>query len=90
MCDSSALGCMLALCFDGQGGAAKNVQAAFLLGLLIEFAHFGRGRDRVEHASVGDPGFCMIGDELIAVGGNPYSWVTRCCGHGFLRDYLPH
>jgi len=37
MRDGSALRRVLALGFDGQGAAAENIQAAFGVGLLIEF-----------------------------------------------------
>jgi hypothetical protein len=37
MRDSSALRRVLALGFHSQGAAAKNIQAAFGVGLLIEF-----------------------------------------------------
>jgi hypothetical protein len=38
MSDSSALGCMLSLSFDGEHAAAENVEATLRKRLLIEFA----------------------------------------------------
>ena len=90
MCNGSALRRVLSFCFHGEGVAAEDIQAPFGEGLLVEFAPFGRGRDRVEHASIGNSCFRVVGDELIPVCGDPYSRIARSGGHGSLRDYLPH
>jgi hypothetical protein len=90
MGDSSALRGVLALGFDGQRAAAENRQASLSVGLLIEFALLGGGRDGIKDARVRDPGFGVIGDELIAVGGDPDSGIARSSGHKSLPRRLPH
>ena len=75
--DGTALGRVLALGLDGDRVAAEDVQFSFGERLLIEFAAFGRRRDRVKHAGVGDPSFGVIGNQLVSVGGDANPRVTR-------------
>ena len=56
---------------------AEDVELAFGERLLVELAAFGRGRDGVEDAGVGDAGFGVVGNELVAVGGDANAGVTR-------------
>ena len=49
---------------------AEDVELALGEGLLVELAALGRRRDRIEDAGVGDAGFGVVGDELVAVGGD--------------------
>ena len=69
--DGAALRGVLAFGFDGDGVAAEDVQLAFRECLLVELAAFGRWRDRIEDAGVGDAGFGVVRDELVAVGRDP-------------------
>ena len=87
--DSAALSGVFAFGFDGHRAAAEDIQAAFSEGLLVEFAPFGGGRDRVENASIGDACFGVVGDELVAVCGDPYPRIARSGGHKSLRVRAP-
>src|SRR4029434_9154880 len=84
MCDGAALRGVLAFSFDGDRVPPERVELAFGKGLLVELAAFGRRRDWIEHASVCDTGFSVIGDQLIAVsrdtdaGGTRPSLHTTC------------
>ncbi len=70
-----ALRGVLPFCFDGELRAAEDVQPALGKGQLEVLAHLRRGRDRVEHAAVGDARLGVVGHELVAVGGDPDSGV---------------
>ena len=73
----SALGGVLALGFDGDLLLTPDVQFALGEGRLVDFATFGRWRDRVEDAALGHPGLDVLGDELVAVAGHPQPRVFR-------------
>jgi hypothetical protein len=62
---------------DGDGVAPEGVELALGEGLLVEFAALCRRRNRVEDTGVGDTGFGVVGDELVAVGRNTNAGVTR-------------
>ena len=79
--DGSALRRMLTLRFDGNGAVAEDIQFAFRVSLLIKLAAFGGRGDRIEDSRVGDPGFRMIGDQLISVGGYANAGVTWLFSH---------
>jgi hypothetical protein len=81
---------MLALGFDGEHAGAENIEATLSKRLLIEFAQLSRGCNGIENARVRDPGFGVIGDKLIAVGGDPDSGIGRSSGHNSLPRRLPH
>ena len=75
--DSSTLSRVFSFCFDGQRVTAEYIQAAFSEGLLVEFSPFGRRRNRVEHASIGNSCFGVVGDELVSVCGLWMAQVAR-------------
>ncbi len=90
--DRAALRGVLAFGLDGDRVAAEDVQLAFGEGLLVELAAFGRGRDRVEDAGVGNPGFSVVGNELVAVGGDTNPRIPGSARHGRIppdRGHLP-
>ena len=53
--------------------------------LLVELAAFGRRRDRIEDAGVGDARFGVVGDELVSVGGDPNPGIASGFRHMSLR-----
>jgi hypothetical protein len=61
---------------------------AFGIGLLKEFTALGRGRDWVENSGVGNARLSVIGDELISVGSNADSRITRSNRHSTLSVIL--
>ena len=63
---------------------AEHVQLAFGERLLVELAAFGRWRDRIENAGVGDARFGVVRDELVAVGRDADARETRFLFHGRL------
>ena len=69
--------CSLALGFDGYGVPPEGVELAFGKRLLVELATLCRWRDGIENAGVSDAGFRVVGDELVAVSGDPRAGVTR-------------
>ena len=69
-----------------QATAPKDIQASFRKGLLVEFSTFGRRRDRVEDAGVGDARFRVVRDELISVGGDPDARKRRRRLHNALSE----
>ena len=75
--DRAALRGVLAFGFDGDRVAAEDVELALGERLLVQLAAFGRGRDRIEDAGVGDARFGVVGDELVAVGGDANPGVAR-------------
>ena len=75
--DGAALRGVLAFGFDGDGVAPEGVELALGERLLVELAAFRRRRDGIEDAGVGDAGFGVVGDELVAVGRNTNAGVTR-------------
>ena len=79
--DGATLGGVLAFSLNGDGVVAENVEVAFGIGLLEEFAALGGGGDGIEHAGVGDAGLSMVGDELVSVCRNANAWITRGSGH---------
>ena len=79
--DGAALRRVFAFGLDGNRVAAEDVQLAFGESLLVQFAAFGRGGNRVEHAGVGDPSFGVIGNQLVSVSGDADSRVTRPRSH---------
>ena len=80
-----ALGGVLALGFDRDLLLAPDVQFPLGVGLLVDLAAFGRGRDRIEDAALGDAGLDMLGDQLVAVAGdaNPGIAGLGAWGGGF-------
>ena len=52
----------------------EDVELTLGVRLLVDLAAFGRRRDRIEHAAVGDARFGVVGHELVAVA------VTRIPG----------
>src|ERR1051325_4929982 len=55
---------------------APDVEFAHRVGALINFAAFGRRRDRIKHAAFGDAGFDPLRDELIAVTGDANAGIS--------------
>ncbi len=78
----TALGGVLAFGFDGNGVAAKDVELALGKRLLVELAAFCRGGYGVEDASIGDPGFSMVRNQLIAIGGDANPRIPGSARHG--------
>ncbi len=81
MRDGSALRCVLALGFDRDGAAAKDVKLAFRKSLLVQLATLGGRSDRVEDSRVGDASFGVIGHQLISIGCDADTGVTGFCPH---------
>jgi len=79
--NSSALSRVFSFRFHGQRVAAENIQVALGEGLLVKFSTFGGGRDRIEHACIGNSRFGVVGHELVSVCGDPYSRVARGGDH---------
>ena len=70
-----------ALGFDSHLVATEDVEASFREGLLAELPTLGRGRDGVEDAAVAAPRFCVVGDELVAVGDDTNTRKPRSVLH---------
>jgi hypothetical protein len=88
--DGSALGGVLAFGLDRNRAAAEHVQIAFSERLLVQLASLCRGSDRVEDAGVCYPRFGVVGNELVAVGGNPNARIPRLVLHAtFLLPRRP-
>ncbi len=90
--DRAALGGVLAFGLDGDRVAAEDVQLAFGKRLLVQLAAFGRRRDGIEDAGVGDPGFGVVGNQLVAVGGDTDPRIAGSARHGRIppdRGHLP-
>ena len=66
--DGAALGGVFAFRLDRNRVAPEDVQSAFGERLLEELSAFRRRGDRIEDAGLGDAGFRVVGDELVAVG----------------------
>ncbi len=73
--DGAALGCVLPLALDREGGSAENVELTLGPGVFVHLAHLGGGGDGVEDAGIGNPSFRVKSYELVAVGGDSDSWV---------------
>src|SRR5208283_57198 len=86
MSNRAALRRVLAFGLNGNRVSAEDVQLAFGKGLLEELAAFGRGRDGVKHAGVGDARLSVVRDELVPVGGDADAWVASL--HGSLTVFL--
>ncbi len=82
--DGAALGRVLAFGLNGDGVVAEDVQVAFGIGLLEEFAALGGRGDGIKNAGIGNARLGVIGDELVSVCGNPNSWITSSNRHEFL------
>ncbi|MBV6516708.1 MAG: hypothetical protein HPKKFMNG_02396 [Planctomycetes bacterium] len=87
--DGSALGGVLALGLDGDLLAAKHVQLSFGPGKLVILAHLGAGRDGVEHAGIGDARLGVVGNQLVAVGGEANAGEARFGFHGLTPYACP-
>ena len=76
---------MLAFGLNRNGVVTEDVEVAFRVCLLEKLTTLGRGRNRVEHTGIGDAGFRVIGNELVAVGGDPNAREAWFQSHGFLH-----
>ncbi len=74
VCDGAALRRVFAFGFDGYGIAAKGIELPLGKGLLVQLTAFRGRRDRVEDSGIRDAGFRVVGNELIAVGGDSNAW----------------
>ena len=83
----AALRGVFALGLDGDLLVAPDVEFALGVGLLVDLAALGRGRDRVEDAAFGDAHFDVLGDELVAVAGDGDAGVLRA-GRMLLRGRI--
>src|SRR5438552_18425625 len=81
MRDRAALGGMFPLRLDGDRVLTKDVELAFREGLLIQLTALGGRRNRIEHTGFSNACFGVVGDELIAVSGNPDTRVARSGSH---------
>src|SRR5882762_4186480 len=88
MRNGAALRRVLPLGFDRDRVAAENVELTFRKRLLVQLASFSGGRDGIKHASVGDTRFRVVGDQLVAVGGDPNSGIPRLARHIHIPLYL--
>lgn len=61
---------LFTLALDGDFLATKYIQFTFGIGLLIHFSLLGTGGDWVENPAIGDSSLRIIGNQLIAVGGD--------------------
>ena len=90
MRDGAALCGVLAFGFDGDRVAAEDVELAFGKCLLVELSAFGRRCDGVEDAGIGDARFRMVGNELVAVGGDANPRIPGSARHdASLRPWAP-
>ena len=69
--DGTALGGVLTLGFDGEGGAAKDIELSFGAGEFEHFAHLGGRSDGIINPGLGNACFGVGSHELITVGGDP-------------------
>ena len=79
--DRAALGGVFSLRFHGDRVLTKHVELALSKRLLIQLAALGRRRNGIEHAGLGDARFSVVGNQLVAVGGDSDSRVTRPGSH---------
>ncbi len=73
----AALRGVLALGLDGDLLLAPDVQFALGVGLLVNLAALGRGRDRVKDAALGDARLDILRHQLVAVAGHADAGVFR-------------
>ena len=80
--DRSALGGMLPFTFDGYFRFTKDAELALGVGLLVHLSHFGRRGDGVEDSPIRDARLGIVGNQLIAVGGDALAGIRRhaCLG----------
>ena len=79
--DRAALGRVLAFGLDGNRVVAEDVEFALGERLLVQLAAFGRRRDGIEDTGVGNARFGVVGNQLVAVGGDADSRITRSLFH---------
>jgi hypothetical protein len=73
----AALRSVFAFAFDGDLRAAENVQFPLRVGPLVNLAAFGRWRDGIEDAAVGDARLDVLRDELVPVASDCDAGVFR-------------
>ena len=93
---------MLAFTFDGYFRFAKNAELTLGVGLLVHLSHFGRRGDGIEDSPIRDARLGIVGDQLIAIGGDTLAGIRRhaCLGrrglfvrydcHGCFWVFLPN
>ena len=79
--DGAALRGVLAFGFDRDRVLAEDVEFALGECLLIQLAALGGRRDGIEDAGVGDTGLGVVGNQLVAVGGDADPGKTRSVLH---------
>jgi len=79
--DGSSLGGVLSLTFDGNGGAAENVELTLGSSKFVHFTHLGGGGDRVKDACFGDARFGVKGYKLIPVRSDSNSGILWFGGY---------
>ena len=88
--DGAALRGVLPFGFDGNRVAAEDVELALGERLLVELAAFSRGRDRIEDTGIGNARFGVVGNELVAVGGDANPRIPGSAPHdASLRPWAP-
>jgi len=73
----AALRGVLAFRLDRDLRLAPDVELALRVRLLVNLAALRRGRDRIKHAALGNAGFNVLRDELVAVAGDANAGILR-------------
>jgi len=84
MSNGAALGRMLALGLDGDGVLPEDIQMAFSICLLEEFAALRGRRNRIKDAGVADSRLGMVRDKLVSICSNPNAGIASSSGHEYL------
>jgi len=73
------LGGKLAFGFNRKLGLSEHVERTLGVGKLIILPHLGGGCDGIKHAAIGDTGFGVIGNQMVAVGGDSDAKIAGFC-----------
>ena len=68
---------MLSLTLNRYLGITKNIEFSLSVRLLINFTALGGRGDGIKNASIGNTRFDVLGHKLVAVAGQPDTWVFR-------------
>src|SRR5688572_8288822 len=79
--DGTTLRRVLSLGFNRDRVSAEHVQFAFGECLLVKLTTLSRGCNWIEDTGIGNPCFGMVGDELIAVGGDANPRIPGSARH---------
>src|SRR5215475_8668771 len=74
MGDGPALGRVFAFGLDGEQVVTEHIEFAFGKSLMVQLTAFGRRCDGIEHPYLSNACFSVVRNQLVPVGGHPYTW----------------